>query len=438
MGIIILFVLVGIEIGLLILRLKTKSNQNKWKNRIRIGTFVGMVLLVILQLLKLSFAWYFFFIVLTIQAILALVYFWKQSRKYMTKPEKSYKTLSTVMVYVRRSVFLIFLLIPALLFPQYKSLAASGVYEVETVSYTLEDTDRIEHYSKSSESRKVTIEFWYPEMEGNEKEFPLVIFSHGAFGYRGSNYSTFMELASNGYVVCSIDHTYQSFFTKQTDGKVVVVDQTFLNDATAVQSETYEPEKIYELTHDWLETRTSDMNFVLETILEKVDAVQEDEVFQRIDIDQIGLFGHSLGGATAAQIGRSRGDIDAVIVLDGTMIGESIAFENGSEVLIDEAYPVPILNVYNEEHYQDALDHATIYANMVINEKAVDAKQTVFMGSGHLNFTDLPLFSPFLANALGTGEIDRKFCIETMNEIILSYFNHYLKGTNELNIQDKY
>ncbi|MBQ5851909.1 MAG: hypothetical protein IIW54_14020, partial [Lachnospiraceae bacterium] len=36
-------------------------------------------------------------------------------------------------------------------------------------------------------------------------DFPLVVFSHGAFGYYESNTSTYMELASNGYVVeCSM------------------------------------------------------------------------------------------------------------------------------------------------------------------------------------------------------------------------------------------
>ena len=34
---------------------------------------------------------------------------------------------------------------------------------------------------------------------------PVVLFSHGAFGYYQSNISTYMELASNGYVVISLD-----------------------------------------------------------------------------------------------------------------------------------------------------------------------------------------------------------------------------------------
>ena len=437
MGILILVILIGLEIGLLVFRLRTRSNQTLVKNKIRIGIFIGMVLLAAFQIIKLSFRWNLLYIILLIQAIMAVVYFWRLS-KNKVKEEKLYKASRAVLIYVRRSLSLVFLLTPAILFPQFKDLPVTGEYEVVTASYTLEDKSRTESYLEGNQSRKLTIEFWYPDTNGAENEFPLVIFSHGAFGFRGSNYSTFMELASNGYVVCSIDHTYQSFFTKQTDNKITIVDQSFLNDAVAVQSNIYEIEKSYILSHEWLDIRTADMNFVIDTILAKVDAVDKDDVYKRIDISNIGAFGHSLGGATAAQMGRTREDIDAVIVLDGTMIGEVLSADSGIEVINETAYPIPILNIFNEDHYNDGLENASTYANMIINKNAIDSRQTVFLESGHLNFTDLPLFSPVLAGLLGTGEIDSRYCIETTNKIVLSYFDYYLKGLGELNIQLKY
>lgn len=437
MGILILVMLIGLEIGMLVFRIRSESNQSIWKNRIRIGTFIGMLLFTLVQIIKLSFRWYLLYIVLLIQAIVALVYLWRLSRGKV-KEERPYKVSRAVIICVRRSLGFMFLLLPAILFPQFKDLPVTGEYDVLKASYTLEDKNRTETYLNNNQSRKLTIEFWYPDALGTEKEFPLIIFSHGAFGFRGSNYSTFMELASNGYVVCSIDHTYQSFFTSQTDGKVTIVDQDFLNDALAVQSDTYDIEKSYVKSHEWLDIRTADMNFVIDTILTKVDEPNKEEVFKRIDPNNIGAFGHSLGGATAAQIGRIREDIDAVIVLDGTMIGEVTSLENGIEVINDSSYPIPILDIFNEEHYRDGLESASTYANMVTNEKAVNSIQTVFIGSGHLNFTDLPLFSPLLAGILGTGDIDSRYCIETTNQIVLSYFDYYLKGTGELDIQSKY
>ena len=97
---------------------------------------------------------------------------------------------------------------PALIFPQYKLPKMTGKHEVATVNYTYTDQSRIETFTNTGENRKVNVEFWYPKDAGGK--YPLVVFSHGAFGMKTSNTSTFMELASNGYVVCSIDHPYHS------------------------------------------------------------------------------------------------------------------------------------------------------------------------------------------------------------------------------------
>ena len=59
-------------------------------------------------------------------------------------------------------------------------------------------------------------------------------------------------------------------------------------------------------------------------------------------------------------------------------------------------------------------------------------------GSEHMNFTDLPLFAPILATNLGKGSRDARECVEIMNEIVLQYFDHYLKGKGELNIKESY
>jgi predicted dienelactone hydrolase len=326
---------------------------------------------------------------------------------------------------------------PAIIFPQFQPVKATGDYKVGTVSYTLTDSSRKETFSSRDENRKVTIQFWYPE-DADGKQYPLVIFSHGSFGFRGSNASTFENLASSGYVVCSIDHTYHAFFTKQTDGKIVIADMKFINDAMAAQNGDYDEQKTFDLSHEWLKLRQDDMNFVLDTILDNVNKPDTDPVYRLINAEKIGLFGHSLGGATAAQLGRERNDIDAVIVVDGTMIGEEIGFEAGKTVLNSDPYPVPLLNIYNEEHYEDAVSQGDSYANIAATENAVDARQLVVHGAGHLNFTDLPLFSPTLAGLLGTGEVDSRYCIETMNNVILNYFNYYLKDSGGLNLKTEY
>ncbi len=130
--------------------------------------------------------------------------------------------------------------------------------------------------------------------------------------------------------------------------------------------------------------------------------------------------------------------VDAVIVIDGTMIGEEIDFKDGHSVLTTEAYPLPLLNLYNDSHYEDARQLGTAYNNLSASAHAVEAYDVVIRGSGHLNFTDLPLFSPTFAHMLGTGEVDSRYCIETMNQIVLDFFNHTLKDAGTLHLQTEY
>jgi predicted dienelactone hydrolase len=383
--------------------------------------------------LLVGFRWIGLFILLAVLAGHSAV-----CLKIPAKKMKGYKPLSAVLTGINACILLTFCILPGILFPQFKAVAPTGLLTVNTKSVTLVDTSRIDPYSKKGEKRKLTVQFWYPSAIEGKATYPLVVFSHGAFGYRGSNVSTFENLASNGYVVCSIDHSSHAFFAKHEDGSMTLVDMSFLNDAVNVTNEEYDERTTYEKTHEWLTLRKNDMNFVLDTILFGKNGEIPEKIRSLVNTEKVGLFGHSLGGATAAQLGRERLGVGAVIVIDGTMIGEETGFENGHAVLTQEPYPVPLLNLYNESHYEDAVQMGTAYNNLSASAHAAKAFDVVIRGAGHLNFTDLPLFSPVLAGMLGTGTADSRYCIETMNRIVLQFFDNTLKNTGDLKLQLEY
>ena len=353
--------------------------------------------------------------------------------------------------------------VPKLLFTDYAGLPTTGSYGVKMVSAILVDKNRVESFEEDGSNREVPIYFYYPDIteeeqvdnkENSGNKFPLVVFSHGAFGYYESNTSTYMELASHGYVVISLDHPYHSFFTKDTAGNTITVNPEFLQEAMGINGEDVTEEEVFNLSQEWLKLRVADMNLVLDSVKNAsfsgsmpeelwyvTDEVAEQEVsvvLAMIDTDKIGLMGHSLGGATSVTVGRTRNDIDAVIDLDGTMLGEQLDYVDGEYIYYEEAYPVPLHSVDNEEHHQDSYGTEALYVNKLVLENAKDSKYTYFAGSGHMNFTDLPLLSPTLASFLGVGEIDAKECVVTMNEIILSYFNCYLKGEGTAEVKECY
>lgn len=432
MGIITLILLLSLEAFLLAWSIKTKNNLREEKGIISISLLLLYGLLLATGVFEWSLRHSPLLLVLSIQAILGIVLL-------AGKREKEYTLSRSILRFAKNSLIFTLAMSLLILFPPYEQPKATGSYEVARAKYTWTDKSRVEQFSQSDEKRALTVEFWYPQ--NTHKTYPLVVFSHGAFGFSGSNYSTFMELASKGYVIASIGHTYQAFYTMDTKGKLTLVDSSFINKAVEINGivDTSNEEDIYKTTHEWMKLRTADEHFVINSILENSIKESADPLFSVIDHEKIGLIGHSLGGASSAQIGRERDDIDAVVVLDGTMLGEEIAFENNEVVLNDTPYPVPLLNIYAQDHYSSAKDLAgDSYNNFYASQNAVCAYETVFKNAGHLNFTDLPLFSPALAKILGVGTIDEAYCIDTMNKVVLEFFDSYLKGAGVATIEKEY
>lgn len=433
LGIITLLIALSAQIGFLIFRLVTKNCQLKVKNIMRLAAFAIFSLLLATGVYWWGFRWIGLFLLLAILSIFSVIYFIRKP-----KTQKQHKSLPAVFSCISGCILLTICILPGILFPQFNSVKATGHYTINTTSVTFVDTSRIDPFSKTGENRKLTVQFWYPTVKEGSNTFPLTIFSHGSFGYRGSNLSTFENLTSNGYVVCSIDHSYHSFFAKHTDGSTTLVNTEFLNDAVNITNNKYDEKTSYDKTHEWLNLRTADINFVLDKIMNNKNTEIPEAVYTIINKEKIGLMGHSLGGAAAAQLGRELSDVNAVAVIDGTMIGEETDFKNGHAVLNTEAYPVALLNLYNDSHYKDAKQLGTAYNNLSASAHAKKSYDVVIRGSGHLNFTDLPLFSPALAHMLGTGTADSRYCIETMNKIVLDFFDHTLKDKKELHLKTEY
>jgi len=377
--------------------------------------------------------------------------------KQTSTRKKGRKVALIVLGSIAALLLLAVLIVPKILFTDYEGLPTTGPYSVKTASAILVDETRLETFESDGSKREVPVYFFYPETDAANQDsaqtFPLVIFSHGAFGYYQSNMSTYLELASNGYVVISLDHPYHSFFTKDTDGKTIIVNPQFMQEVMYINELGTPEQEIIELSHGWLNLRVADMDFVLDCVKEAKEAenglpscwyadasAAEDilSVLAMTDTGRIGLMGHSMGGAASVTVGRTRTDIDAVIDLDGTMLGEEYSYTDGKYDFYDEAYPVPLLMISNEEHYFEAQELTGLYVNTWVLSNAKDAKYTYFKDSGHMNFTDLPLFSPVLANMLGIGGVDPEECVLKMNQLILDYYNYYLKNEGELIVQEGY
>lgn len=425
---------VMIELVLAVYALITRNNRSRIKSWTRISMFFAFVVLVLGKVVVWHIAWGLFAGLLLILAVKEIVILLRKRTSASTRT-----VFSTILKSVLLSLAAFVTLTPVLLFPQHRSPQVTGAYSVNTATYTYTDLDRIEEFTDEGKQRSVNVEFWYPESANDT--YPLLVFSHGAFGIKTSNDSTFTELASHGYVVASIDHPYHSFYTVSDSKEVVTIDREYRQEVSRANQEgMYSLEGFFNLTQKWMKLRTDDMGFVIDTVLKQAEQ-KADSIYERIDTEKIGVFGHSMGGAASVGLSRERSDIDAVVNIDAPFFSE-IRYDTETRDLAakSEPYTIPLLNVYSDDVWVQ-LDSSSAYiANRVSNPAFQKAYTVHFEGAKHLSLTDLPLYSPFLANLLqgGQAEIDKYTAIETQNELILRFFDYILKKQGSFNPQKTY
>ncbi|WP_274366289.1 alpha/beta hydrolase family protein [Paenibacillus thermotolerans] len=434
MGTILFFVALIFEIAFTVYCFVTKQNHQKFRNWARIAAFITFVILVFSSVIVWSLRWVLLAALLFILAGSGTIALIRNK-----KGKHGYKTSRIVVKAVIMTLLLILALVPALVFPQHKLPKVTGQYGIETATYTYIDQNRIEEFADNGKKRSVNVQFWYPDHA--DGTYPLLVFSHGASGIKTSNSSTFRELASHGYVVCSIDHPYHSFYTVSDDGSFTLMNAEYTEEVENVNKDgIYTIEQVNELIQKWMKLRTDDMNFVMDTIIGKS---QNDKapVYQHINKDKIGVFGHSMGGAASVWIGGERKDVNAVVNIDAPFFSEIVYnSESGDFEASGKPYMTPILNLYSDDVWNQLGRNSIYAANYAADKNFKEAHTVHFQGAKHLSLTDLTLFSPLLANMLqgGKATIDPYYCIEKENELILAFFDYTLKGIGRFTSEEAY
>lgn len=231
----------------------------------------------------------------------------------------------------------------------------TGDYPIGSVSYHWTDSSRKELYTAEPEdSRQLMVQVWYPAQKGTKgsrmkyypdyndlkplktklkfwkeylynnkwthsvveapiaedsKTFPVVLFSHGMGSSRFFSTYQFEELASQGFIVVSVEHT---FFTNSG---------TLFPDGTKQVRNVRLPEDYGEAGLLVRNVWAKDASFVLD----RVFALNEQDpkgIFEhKVDPSRVAIMGHSFGGANAAYVLSTDNRFRAGINLDGFPYG---------------------------------------------------------------------------------------------------------------------
>lgn len=223
---------------------------------------------------------------------------------------------------------------------------------------------------------------------------PLVVLSPGFTKPVSTLTSLAEELASRGYVVAGIDHTYENYGTTLPGGR--------LAECLACDSDT-DPGFGARVVR----IRSADVSFVL-------DSLDRWRGSARIDRSRIAMVGQSIGGASAVQAMVDDPRIRAGIDMDGTTYAR-----------IPRGFSRPFLFLGSVQHVPGGVD-----ASWDRDWKLLSGwkRWLVLTGAEHESFTDVPLLERALGAKPVYGVLTGTRPSELTRAYVSAFLDQQLKG----------
>ncbi len=273
--------------------------------------------------------------------------------------------------------------------------------------------------------------------------FPVLLFSHGYGSNASGYYAMLTEIASHGYIIINMNHTYESLGATFPDGSVKLFDYDFQGSdgANAMQyitpiQEAFAKDLSYEERHAILREASKEYNVThmvkrwakdMSFVMDQLEGWNERGFLKdRLDLEKIGVFGHSRGGGAAGQVALKDARIKAAANIDGVQWGE----------MMDTIYSQPFLYISADW----PAEHPDINAHVYKHKSTDFFYRSKLLTAGHPNFMDIPFMIP-VPSLAQTGTIDAELGIAITNQLVISFFNKHLKmdaTTDPTTVSDAY
>jgi dienelactone hydrolase len=247
--------------------------------------------------------------------------------------------------------------------------------------------------------------------------WPLLLFSPGA-GVNPAFYSAFTEdLASHGYAVFALVPT----------GWV----DTIFRDGHRVPAPDKRSDYDKWITGTALPLWASDLRFMLDQI-QRVDGDPSSVFFQRLDLNKIGAFGHSFGGAASILAGLQDERIRAVLNLDGSPFG----------VLSKTVLPKPLMVIKEDvspKYWTAPRDEKEKAMQAQVGEelssvylKGKPGYRVEITDAKHMTFCDmavLPAWADFGRRFGADNAADAEMTLSLIRDYVRGFFDKFLLGS---------
>lgn len=278
----------------------------------------------------------------------------------------------------------------------------------------------------------------YQDVPIANETFPVLIFSHGYGSNASGYYALLTEIASQGYIILNMNHTYESLGSTFPDGSEKLFDygyqnatnkdamkhikpiqDTFKNNLPyderhAIVREASEGYVVTNMVKRW----TKDIMYTIDQL---EDWNHEGFLKDRLELNRIGVFGHSRGGGAAGQVAIKDNRVKVASNIDGIQWGE----------MMDTIYHIPFLYISADWPTEHEDINSLVYKN-----KSTDYfYESKLLTSAHPNFMDIPFLIPVRSLAQ-TGEIDADLGIKITNELLVAFFNKHLKNAERASLKE--
>jgi predicted dienelactone hydrolase len=252
-----------------------------------------------------------------------------------------------------------------------------------------------------------------------EATYPVIVLRAGG-GALSSDYTSIAEdLASHGYVVVSIDAPYRTVVTAFPDGRVAL--RNTQSDFDSVPYAAAE-KAATQAMGVWVQ----DVKFVLQRLKELNLNDPSGRFEGRLDLQRVGIVGHSLGGATAAQFCHDDPQCKAGIDIDGIPFG----------TVVQESLHQPFFFILSDHRKETGREAPIVAGKMESIYRKLPAEtrwQVMIDGANHFSFSDQMFTkSPvmmFVLQTIGvTGTLKKRRGIEIASSCVHTFFDVYLKG----------
>jgi hypothetical protein len=232
-------------------------------------------------------------------------------------------------------------------------------------------------------------------------------------------YSTLAEdLASHGYITVGLDAPYRT-------GRVVFPDGRAMERSSENNLDLVDGEELVDLATKLTNAWSADMRFALDQ-LERLNASDPSGKFTgRLDLQRVGAFGHSIGGAQALQFCHDDSRCKASIDVDGLPFGS----------VVREGLLQPVMFLFSDHGGESGSEAREATANFgsMFNHLPTDQwTEIMIRGANHYMFSDDAILrSPPLMRVLRAANvvrIDGSRQVAVAEYSIRTFFDVYLKG----------